>query len=150
VAPMAETRVTLLKCEIATSGILKIDQIGSGVGVILYSASHKTAAGLHILAPRSGPQAAQNPVMYADTAIPYVMAELGRKGVKPPLSVAIAGGAFMLKRKADSGSSQQLQLVEAVKEALKRANLSVKIEETGGTQIRSMTLNIDEEKIRVA
>lgn len=147
--PMAETKVTLLKCEIATSGLLKIDQIGSGVGVILYSPSHKTAAGLHILAPRSGSHASKNPVMYADTAIPYVMAELGRKGVKPPLSVAIAGGAALLKRQTDSGGGQQLQLVEAVKEALKRANLSVKTEETGGNKIRSMTLNIDEGKIRV-
>jgi chemotaxis receptor (MCP) glutamine deamidase CheD len=150
VAPMAETNVTLLRCEIATSGLLKIDQIGSGVGVILYSPSHKTAAGLHILAPRSGSNASKNPVMCADTAIPYVMAELGRRGLKPPLSVAIAGGAVLLKRQADSGRSQQLQLVEAVKEALKRAGLSVKIEETGGTKIRSMTLNIDEGKIRVA
>jgi chemotaxis receptor (MCP) glutamine deamidase CheD len=110
---MAETKVTLLKCEIATSGLLRIDQIGSGVGVILYSPSHKTAAGLHILAPHSGSHASKNPVMYADTAIPYVMAELGRKGVRPPLSVAIAGGAALLKRQADSGGSQLLQLRQA-------------------------------------
>jgi chemotaxis receptor (MCP) glutamine deamidase CheD len=147
---MAETKVRLLRCEIATSGLLKIDQIGSGVGVILYSPSHKTAAGLHILAPRLGSHASKNPVMYADTAIPFVMSELGRKGVRPPLSVAIAGGAALLRRQSDSGSSQHLQLVEAVKAELRRAKLSIKIEQTGGTKIRSMTLNIDEGKIRVA
>ena len=147
---MAETKVALLGCEIATSGLLKIDHIGSGVGLILYSPSQKTAAGLHVLAPCSGSRASNNPIMYADTAIPYVMAELDRRGVKPPLSVAIAGGAALLKRQADSGGNAQLQLVEAVKAALERTNLSVKIEETGGTKIRSMVLNIDEGKIRVA
>jgi chemotaxis protein CheD len=149
VAAMTETKVKLLRCEIAAAGLLKIDQIGSGVGVILFSPSQKTAAGLHILAPRSGSHASENPVMYADTAIPFAFEALSRKGVKPPLSVAIAGGAALLKRQADSGGSQQLQLIEAVKEALKRLNLPIKIEETGGTKIRSITLNIDEGKIRV-
>lgn len=147
-APMAETKVTLLRCEIATSGLLKIDQIGSGVGVILYSPSQKIAAGMHILAPRSGAHTSKNPVMCADTAIPFVMSELGRRGVKPPLSVAIAGGSALLRRQTDSAGNRPL--VDAVKQGLRKVNLNVKIEETGGTKIHSMLLNIDEGKIRVS
>jgi chemotaxis receptor (MCP) glutamine deamidase CheD len=46
-----------------------------------------------------------------------------------------------------SGSSQHL--IEAVKLALAKANLAVKIEETGGSKLRSMLLDIDAGKIRV-
>ena len=144
---MAETSVKLLECVIATGGLLKIDQIGSGVGVILYSPSKKMGAGLHILAPRSGRIASQRPIMYADTAIPYALEELARRGVTPPFSVAIAGGAALLKSQNALGSS--LHVIEAVKQALAKAKLSVKIEETGGTQLRSMLLDIDAGKIRV-
>jgi chemotaxis receptor (MCP) glutamine deamidase CheD len=145
---MAETSVRLIEWAIATSGILKIDQIGFGVGVLIYSPSQKIGAGLHILAPRSASSNLKNPVMYANTAIPYVLDQLAQKGVTPPLSIAIAGGAGLLKSSSASGTSQQV--VQAVKEALMAANLSVKIEETGGTKIRSMILDIDGGKIKIS
>lgn len=145
---MPETSVKLLQCGVATAGLLKIDQIGSGIGVIIYSSSQKTGAGLHILAARSASAAAANPLMYADTAIPYVMGQLSGKGVKPPFSVAIAGGAALLKCQTAMGSSQRM--VEAVKEALAKAALTVKLEETGGTRVRSITLDIDAGKIKIS
>jgi chemotaxis receptor (MCP) glutamine deamidase CheD len=86
--------------------------------------------------------------MYANTAIPFALEELARKGVTPPLSVAIAGGAALLKSQNASGSSQHL--VDAVKQALAEASLSVKLEETGGAKMRSMVLDIDAGKIKVA
>jgi chemotaxis protein CheD len=144
---MADTSVKLLECGIASSGLLKIDQIGSGMGVILYSPSQKIGAGLHILAPRSGKMTAKSPVMYADTAIPYAIEQLARKGVKPPLSVAIAGGASLLRSQTAFGSSQKM--AEAVKEALQKASLQVKMEDTGGAKIRSMILDIDAGKIKI-
>lgn len=144
---MAEISVKLLECEIAASGLLKIDQIGSGMGVIFYSPSRKVGAGLHILAPRSGNVVAKSPVMYVDTAIPYVMEQLALKGVKPPFSVAIAGGASLLRSQTVLGSSQRM--VQAVKEALQKVSLQVKLEETGGVKVRSMTLDIDAGKIKI-
>jgi chemotaxis receptor (MCP) glutamine deamidase CheD len=144
---MAETSVKLLECVIAATGLLKIDQIGSGVGVILYSPAKKIGAGLHVLAPFSGRAGSQRPVMYANTAIPYALVELARRGVTPPYSVAIAGGAALLKSQNALGSSQHM--IAAVKQALAKANLSVKIEETGGTKLRCMVLDIDAGKIKV-
>ena len=144
---MAETSVKLLECVIATAGLLKIDQIGSGVGVILYSPSKKIGAGLHVLAPFSGRVGCQKPIMYANTAIPYALEELARRGVTPPFSVAIAGGAALLKSQNALGSSQHM--VDAVKQALAKANLIVKLEETGGTKMRCMVLDLDAGKIRV-
>lgn len=145
---MAETSVKLLGCEIVGSGLLKIEQIGSGMGVILYSPAHKVGAGMHILAPRSGKVVTKSPVMYADTAIPHALEQLALKGVKPPFSVAIAGGASLLQSQTAMGSSQRM--VEAVKETLQKVSLQVKLEETGGVKIRSMTLDIDAGKIRIA
>jgi chemotaxis protein CheD len=144
---MTETSVKLLQCELATAGRLKIDQIGSGIGVIIYSPLQKIGAGLHILAPRSGNIAAKNPLMYADTAIPFAMEQLARKGVKPPFSVAIAGGASLLKCQTAMGSSRRM--VDAVKEALSRVALQVKLENTGGAKVRCITLDIDAGKIRI-
>lgn len=145
---MLETSVKLLQCSVAQSGRIKIDHIGSGVGVILFNASKKTGAGLHILAPNSGTITVKNPVMYANTAIPYVLEQLKEKGVHPPFSVAIAGGAGLLGNGAGVISGKRL--VDAVKEALRHANLSIKIEQTGGNKIRSIILEIDAGKIKIS
>lgn len=144
---MSETSVKLLQCVIATSGFLKIDQIGSGIGVVIYNPLQKVGAGLHILAPSSGSISSKNPLMYADSAIPYAMEQLTRKGVKPPFSVAIAGGASLLKCQTAMGSSRRM--IDAVKTALAKAALNVKLENTGGTKVRSITLDIDAGKIRI-
>lgn len=145
---MSETSVKLLQCSVAQSGRLRIDHIGSGVGVILFNASHNTGAGLHILAPRSGSITAKNPVMYANTAIPYALKQLKEKGVNPPFSVAIAGGAGLLGKESAVNSGQKL--VDAVKEALNHANLSIKIDQTGGNKLRSIILDIDAGKIKIS
>ncbi len=144
---MAETIVRLTQCEVASNGSLKINQIGAGVGVVLYSADHKIGAGLHILASHSGPRTPQNPIMYANTAIPYVMDQLTKKGVNYSLSVSIAGGAGMLGAKSEASVGPKV--VAAVKEALKNKGLTIKLDQTGGTKIRSMTLNIDEGTISI-
>ncbi len=144
---MAETSVKLLQCAVAKSGRLKIDHIGSGVGVILYDAAKKIGAGLHILAPRAGNIQVKNPVMYASTAIPHVFEQLQIKGAAPPFSVAISGGAGMMGKETmlDSGG----KVVEAVKDALGKVNLPIKIEKTGGNKVRSMILDIDAGKIKI-
>jgi chemotaxis receptor (MCP) glutamine deamidase CheD len=144
---MSEISVRLLQCKVAGTGFLKIDRIGSGVGVILYSPANRVGAALHILAPRSGNMAPKNPVMYADTAIPYALQLLEAEGVNPPLSVAIAGGGVMLGREAATGLGQKV--VDAVKEALADARLSLKRESTGGSEVRSMVLDIEGAKIKI-
>ena len=144
---MAEISVKLLQCAVANFGILKIDHIGSGVGVILYNATQKIGAGLHILAPTAGTITAKNPVMYANTAIPHVLGQLQAKGAVPPFSVAIAGGAGMMGKETVLNSGQKV--VEAVKDALGKVNLRVKIDQTGGNKIRSMILDINAGKIKI-
>ncbi|MBW1800240.1 MAG: chemotaxis protein CheD [Deltaproteobacteria bacterium] len=145
---MPETAIRLTQSGVASSGVLKIDQIGAGVGIILYSSQNKIGAGLHILASKSGPKAPKNPIMYANTAIPHVLSQLKEGGVRPPFSVAIAGGAVMLGKQ--NTASIGPKVVDAVKAALQSEGLQVKLDETGGSMIRCMVLDIDAGKIKIA
>ena len=144
---MSETSVKALQCILATSGLLRIDHIGYGVGVIFYDPGHKVGVGLHILAARATNIKNQNPIMYANTAIPQALKLLETKNVKPPFSVAIAGGATMLGMQDSANMSGKI--IAAVKEAMASAHLDIKIEKTGGNSIRSMVLDIDNGKIKV-
>ncbi len=117
------------------------------MGIIIYNSSKKTAAGIHVLRAKAPNINNTNPVYYADTVIPYVMNYFKEKGTSPPFSVAIAGGAALLDtpQAEDTG----FELCKAVKELLAKENLTIKIEQTGGSQIRSMLLNVDAGKIKV-
>jgi chemotaxis receptor (MCP) glutamine deamidase CheD len=141
------TSVRFLQATVVSSGIIKIENIGAGVGVILYNSQQRIAAGLHIMAPSSKAVNAKNPIMYADTAIPHILVELKKRGAGPPYSVAVAGGAGMIGSR--NGLDIGRKVVAAVQAALKRSGLVVKVNKTGGTQVRTMLLDVDAGKIKV-
>jgi len=62
-----------MECALADSGLLKIGHVGVGIGVILHSTVHKTAAGVHILAPDSVTPTPDKPAKFANIAIPYAL-----------------------------------------------------------------------------
>lgn len=137
-----------MNCEFASEGLLWIDKIATGVGIILFNPSQKLAAGIHILRGLSQGSDPENPAYFADTAIEYVLKEFRSKGVKSQISVAIAGGASMLM----SGQADNIgeRLVGTVKNLLAKNNLPVKLEGVGGNKLRTMILNIDEGKIKIS
>jgi len=137
---MAQKLVNLMECAVVNSGTLKINRVGVGVGVVLHSGSHKTAAGLHILAANSASAAPDNPAKYANTAIPFALSELKKKGVQPPLSVSVVGGGSMpgVPPEASMGP----KVAGAVKDALKKAGLSVTSDQTGGSHIVTMIFDV--------
>ena len=136
-----------LKCLFADSGRLEIDHIGAGVGVLIHSPKEKTAVGLHVMDTYSPMPKPQNPVRYADTAIPYALALLCDKGAGSDLQVAIAGGAGLaeMPEKANIGP----RIVSAVKDAILKADLSIGFEQTGGAKIRQMTLDLESERTEI-
>ncbi|MFC1533541.1 hypothetical protein ACFL7M_09285 [Thermodesulfobacteriota bacterium] len=105
------------------------------------------AVGLHVLAPHSANPAPENPAKFANSAIPYAIDLLEKEGVSPPLSVAIAGGAAM--EGSSAGISMGVKVVEAVKDALVKSKLNISLDETGGSKIRSMSLDIDAGEINI-
>lgn len=144
---MSETSVALLQCGVADSGLLKIDRIGSGMGIIIYDNVRHVGVGVHVLSSHSLSLNHPNPLMYANTAIPHALAELSKKGGNPPFSVAIAGGATLRVKQSDQPSG--MQIIEATKEALKKTGLPVSLEQTGGNNLRCMVLDIGAGKIKI-
>jgi len=144
---MPEKSVSLLHCDVADSGLLKIDRIGSGIGIIIYDNARHIGAGLHVLAAHSGGLKPKNNYMFANTAIPQALAEIGQKGGKAPFSVAIAGGATVMGCPTEQNSKKNI--VVAAKEALKQAGLPVTLEQTGGNKTRCMALDVDAGKIKI-
>lgn len=137
-----------MSCEFASEGLLWIDKIATGVGVILFNPAKKLAAGVHVLRGLSQGRGIENPAYYADTAIEYVLKEFHSKGINGQISVAIAGGASMLS--SDQAENIGERLVGTVKGILERHNLPVKLEGIGGNKLRTMILNIDEGKIKIS
>jgi chemotaxis receptor (MCP) glutamine deamidase CheD len=144
---MTETSVKIMQCALADSGTIKIDRVGVGVGILLYSQSKKIGIGIHTLAPQADSAAPSNPAKFADTAIPYAIGLFEKEGASPPFTVVIAGGATMAG--APSKNSVGMKLAEATKAALTKANVRIKADQTGGSNIRSMILNIDTGDIQV-
>jgi chemotaxis receptor (MCP) glutamine deamidase CheD len=137
-----------MKCEFATEGLLWIDKIATGVGIILFNPQNKLAAGVHILRGLSQGRGMDNPAYYADTALGYVIDEFKKRGADRQISVAIAGGSAMLG--SGEGDNIGTRLVATIKTLLSGHNLSVKLEGVGGTKLRTMILNIDEGKIKIS
>lgn len=137
---MAQTSVNIMQCTVAKDGQIKIDCIGVGVGIIIHSTSTKVAAGIHVLAAHSSTPAPPNPAKFANSAIPHALNLLKEEGANPPFSVVIAGGAGMAG--ASAGIGMGSKVIEAVKEALTAANLKISQDDTGGTNIRSIHLNL--------
>ncbi|MBN2297690.1 MAG: chemotaxis protein CheD [Deltaproteobacteria bacterium] len=137
-----------MRCEFANEGLLWIDKIATGVGIIVFNSKIKLAAGVHVLRGTSPGRVPDNPAYFADTAIEYVLNEFKNQGALNGVSIAIAGGASMLS----SSEKEKIgtNLVAIVKDILRKNNLSVKVEGVGGTKLRTMILNIDEGKIKIS
>lgn len=137
-----------MKCEFASEGLLWIDKIATGVGIIVFNSGKKMAAGIHVLRGVSRNRDPENPAYFADTAIEYVLDEFKRRDAEEGLSVAIAGGAAMLD--CQGSENVGINLVSDVKEILGSKRLSIKLEGIGGSKLRTMILNIDEGKIKIS
>jgi len=144
---MTETSVKIMQCALANSGTIKIDRVGVGVGILIYSQTKKIGIGIHTLAPQADSPSPANPAKFADTAIPHAVELFEKEGAGPPFTVAIAGGATMAG--APTANSVGMRLAEAAKAALAKAKMNIKTDQTGGSNIRSMILNIDTGDIQV-
>ena len=144
---MEQTSVRIMECKSAKKGRLTVDCIGVGVGVILFDRVKKVAVGLHVLAPRSATSLPPNPAKFADSGIIHAYDMLIKEGSSANPVVTIAGGAAM--EGASTGFSMGVKVVEAVKEALSKAKLHIAKEETGGSKIRSIVLDIDTGQINI-
>lgn len=144
---MEQTSVKIMQCKTAKKGLLTVDCIGVGVGVVLYDRVKKVGVGLHVLAPRSATALPPNPAKFADSGVAHAIELLAKEGSQGNPTVTIAGGSAM--EGSASGASMGVKVVDAVKEALSRAKLSIAKEDTGGSKVRSIVLDIDKGQINI-
>ncbi len=118
--------------------------LGSCVGVAIWDSNARVAALAHVILPQSAASSRRNdnPLKYADRAVPAMINELERAGGhKSRFIVRIAGGAQMLRA---GGASEIFNIgsrnVDQVRQELARLGLRISSEDVLGHQGRTMSL----------
>ena len=124
--------------------------LGSCIGIALYDRVLRVAGLSHIMLPDSTQfKNANNPMKFADSAIPILIEKMQQQGRrKQNISAKIAGGASMFNFSdksiiSDIGKRNS----EAVKKALKDIGIPIIAEDTGGDKGRTMILEASTGKV---
>jgi chemotaxis protein CheD len=145
---MADLNVARQGCSLQTAGL------GSCVGVTLYDPVAKVAGLAHVMLPSSeiAREEKLNVAKYADTAIPEMIRLLQSIGaVISRLEAKLAGGAQMFSFGSFGGDMMRIgpRNVESCKLSLKKFNIPVKAEDTGGNYGRTIEMQCDTGKLIV-
>lgn len=120
--------------------------LGSCVGIALYDPMVKVGGLAHIMLPDSKQaRSAENPAKFADTALPLMLDEIIKMGAaKSRIIAKIAGGAQMFTF-ANATDIMRVgeRNAEAVKMVLKRLDIRIVAEDTGGNYGRTVELKLD-------
>lgn len=141
------TKIWPTKSGFATEGVFRIDHIGTGVGILLFHRQARVAGGLHVFRGKAEPGSPPDSTQYADTGIAFLLSQLRQWAPLGELTVTIAGGAGMLSGPECVNFGPDL--LEEVRSILAREKLSIDIEETGGSKVRSIVLDIDRGEIAI-
>jgi chemotaxis protein CheD len=127
--------------------------LGSCVGIVLYDPVSKIGGLAHVMHPSSGrvPNNS-NKAKFVDTAVELMLSMMAKKGAQRERIVAkLFGGAKMFQQ--DTLSQGVLQIgeenVKAAKEELKKRNIPIVAESTGGTKGRTVFFNVLTGKVTV-
>jgi chemotaxis protein CheD len=121
--------------------------LGSCIGLAFIDHSAGVAGLAHVVLPDSQ-GAAGPPAKFADLAVPELLGALERLGAQRlRIQVAIVGGAKMFA--IGSGLDVGARNNAAVREALKRHQLRLGAEATGGNRGRTMNLHVGTGTIKV-
>ncbi|NME82812.1 chemotaxis protein CheD [Clostridium sp. SM-530-WT-3G] len=140
-----------LNLVLAPGSIMTIG-LGSCIGIALYDKSLKIAGLAHIMLPDSTQfKSPNNPMKFADLAIPILIEKMEKQGCKKSGIVAkIAGGASMFNFSDKSIISDiGKRNGEAVKKSLNANGIPIIAEEIGGNKGRTMILNASDGKVIV-
>lgn len=120
--------------------------LGSCVGIAVYDSVTKVGGLAHIMLPDSTQaRSTENPAKFADTCLPLMLDEILKLGaVKSRLTAKIAGGAQMFTfANATDVMRVGERNVEAVKIVLKKLDLRIIADDTGGNYGRTVELKLD-------
>lgn len=126
--------------------------LGSCVGIAVYDPYNKIAGLAHIMLPdSSGFTNQNNPMKFADKAIPMLLQKMKEKGSNlRMLKAKIAGGASMFSF-ADKSPMMDIgnRNGKAVKDALRGLNIPIVSEDLGGSSGRTMIVEAETGKIYI-
>lgn len=126
--------------------ILSCLGLGSCIGISAYDPVARVGAMVHVVLPHcNDPQFEKTLSKYANTALPFMLNEMSKKGaLKNRLIVKMAGGAKIISNiPPNSMLDIGARNCEAMKAAFEESKLDVKAESLRGTLGRSMWLYID-------
>ena len=124
--------------------------LGSCIGLALVDRRTGVAGLAHVVLPASdGHSAGQNPLKFADHAVPELISRVVRLGGRrPKLEAVLVGGASMFT--VSSGALEVGQRNEAaVRELLKALRIPVIAAETGGKRGRTIRVHVDTTRVTV-
>jgi len=118
--------------------------LGSCIGIALYDPATKVGGLAHIMLPDSTQaRASDNPAKFADTCLPLMLNEMIKLGAtKKRVTAKIAGGAQMF---TFANATDVMRVgdrnAEAVRFVLKKLELKILAEDTGGNYGRTVELD---------
>jgi chemotaxis protein CheD len=133
-------------------GIIISYGLGSCIGISMYDPQTKIGGLLHIMLPDSTQsKASENPAKFADTGLPLMLKDIVQLGALQSRVVAkIAGGSQMF---AFANATDIMRVgarnAEAAKNILKKLNIRLLAEDTGGTYGRTVQIDLDTGVYRV-
>ncbi|MEN6413167.1 MAG: chemotaxis protein CheD [Veillonellales bacterium] len=126
--------------------------LGSCVGIALYDSMTKIGGLSHIMLPDSKQaRSAENPAKFADTALPLMLDEMMKLGAsKSRITAKIAGGAQMFTF-ANATDIMRVgeRNAEAVRAVLRKLDIRIIADDTGGNYGRTVELKLDAGKYRI-
>ncbi|HWR08201.1 chemotaxis protein CheD [Sporomusa sp.] len=126
--------------------------LGSCVGIALFDPAAKVGGLAHIMLPDSTQaRSADNLAKFADTALPVMLNEIIKMGaLKSRITAKIAGGSQMF---TFTNTTDIMRVgernAEAVRSVLKKLEIRVIAEDTGGNYGRTVELKLDTGVFRV-
>lgn len=126
--------------------------LGSCIGIAIYDPSNKIGGLAHIMLPDSKQFTnINNPMKFADLAIPMLIEKMLRKGaVKRRLTAKIAGGASMFNFSdksmiMDIGNRNS----DSVEKLLKESSIPIISADTGGNKGRTMIFDTSSGSVQI-
>ena len=144
---MAESKLTVGIADMKLlqgSGLLVTYALGSCIGLCFHDPRLRLGALLHIMLPLNMETGRTHPMKYADSGIKETLKQLEAKGgSRSRITVKIAGGAktFEVSGAGGLGNIGQRN-IESVHAVLRRENIRLVGEHTGGTVARTMLFDV--------
>lgn len=132
--------------------LLAVYGIGSCIILAIYDSVRQIGGIAHIMLPDSSGMdlSVINTIKFADTAVPALIeAVLDEGAIRMGLEAKIFGGSEMFPPTEDFTNTIGSENTKAVKAALKKYNIPLKCEDTGGTHGRSIEFDLSNGVVKV-